>query len=227
MLSEPGLNSVSPWWGSGSLHKRCVGPTTWPPGTSQGSPTVSQQLPTNLAAWRSLSPDLLLAHPSGPACGHTQQQWHRGAAFLQRRVWLTHWDVAIPPSLPASVLRPRQGCVATHTAQAPEHIPRVLRRLQLSSATSLCSQQPSVPKSCWETSTLQSRHLAQGEMSCSLPVPTAMAGILCPVPPNHQHLLPVPCSLSWETKHTPASAGLGCTDTKLCVSVSVHKGVSL
>lgn len=55
---EPGMNPASAWRETGSLHKPCVVPTTGPLGTSQSLPTVSQQLPTDLAAWRSPSPNL-------------------------------------------------------------------------------------------------------------------------------------------------------------------------
>lgn len=55
---ETGMNPASPWKEIGSLHEACVVPTTGPLGTSQSLPTASQQLPTDLAAWRSLSPNL-------------------------------------------------------------------------------------------------------------------------------------------------------------------------
>lgn len=42
----------------GSVHKPFVVRTMGPQGTSQSWPAASQQLPTDLAAWTSLSPDL-------------------------------------------------------------------------------------------------------------------------------------------------------------------------
>lgn len=53
-----GRNPASPQWETGLLHKPCVVSTTGLPGMSQSLPTVSQQLQTDLAAWRSLSPNL-------------------------------------------------------------------------------------------------------------------------------------------------------------------------
>lgn len=113
------MNPASPRWETGSLHKPCVVPTVGFPVTSQNLPTVSQQLPTDLAAWRSLSPNLIAGISLRPgawvcAAGDGRETKHSSSGGFSRLGWL----IGTQPFLLCSQHLHYTLRVARHTAWA-------------------------------------------------------------------------------------------------------------
>lgn len=234
------MNPASPWWEIGLLHKPCVVPTTGPLGTSQSLPTVSQQLPTDLAAWRSLGPNLTAGTSLRPGA------WACAAAMAGRQSIppaedLASWADSLGRSRSSFALSicttPSAGVRGqTHSAGPWRTSPRVMMMMAEPAHSAGCNHPkhviPTLPLLTAATHPQKAlgdkhRQPAQGERNhkessarCPQPqlAPHAQCWTTCPPAPSPHQLLPL---LGNKTLPSQAQGQDQCGT--VWISVNTHK----